>query len=917
MKGPILRHIQFSTEPRIDHIVDSLFNVRSEHHVYPKSAPQLLTNPQGFSKEFFPNEMVIWQPEGHPREEARIREKTSFPEIKNPDGSIARPAKARYFVELPKRGGDALLARTEELTRHRKYFNKQVLRSFLKNSVTHDHWSGAPWIVKEEIAKLHHIPTEVPANLRQEAVLEEKEKRKSARSADMDQFIQGLADKGKLPGVVSGTVLTPAQLAHFHSIYLEQQSKGDKHGKGAGRLLNGKTSVFQATLSKAAKQEPLKFPCDDLKIPNKKRNSATRPALKFLTSDYPVLTNVDLEEDPLSLTGDLLQIWHTMNVFAPLFVLDSFTFDDMVQALAVWSRHQPCELFSELHCSLLKVVVDGSGELQVRSLGDNAPRNSDSWESYLLPDFGSDDDAIEVEIENGNGHIKSGPLSVADKARIFKAFPSTEAWTSRAGERMFTNDTWQFVMIGLLAQIAAKSKEFRLTCEQLLVKLMPADEEVDLDESNARSSYSALDLASRVKILQLVILHVPDTSGVRNFMEDCDKEATETRKKKIAWQSRKKPLVREWQELDQQRKLLRPDTANAADEQGLVAVNEDDDTDAEADSDAEQEDEDTKNQDQKSSSEDEDTMLSTRSSGRANLMKRKREEDEARVEREKKVKVDFDDTTKYRKVLQDMSAKAEEIQACEEEIRQHDNALRENACHRARKLGTDRYLNHYYWYERNGMAFGGDEDSSTAEYGYANACIWVQGPDALQAQNVVHLDAAAAKAYAKETGIDLVERRNRDEGSTQLADANSWGYIDAPEDVDRLLAYLDERGRDEKNLRKELKTWRGEITKRMQLRAERLAQLNTAASQPGDDDDEPVIGVATRRKHEATRAEAMYPCLAWYNSMALGELGRIHSDGKRGKPGPKPKGTRQKAAAAAAAAAVINEKLTTRSGRRR
>ncbi|KAB8349448.1 hypothetical protein FH972_023475 [Carpinus fangiana] len=856
-----------------------------------------------FEHEFFPNEMVVWAPQGATKVDARIREKTSFPEIKNPDGSISRPATARYFVELLQ-GGDALLARTDELSRQRRHFNKTVIRQFVKNSVhPRESWTGAPWIVKEDIARNFHIPTDVPANLRHDAVLEEKKKSALAqRTAQHEDFIQELANEGKLPGISSGTVLNAEQLSHFYGMFIATQN--DKNGKGIGRMANGgKTSVFQASLPKAMKPEPLKFPCDDLEIPIKKRNAVSRPQLKFLTSDTPSLAYVRLDSDPQPLTGDLLQIWHTLNVFAPLFVLDSFTFDDLVQALAIWNWDQPCELFSEIHCAVLKVIVDRTGELQVKSLVEVPSRYSE-WETYLAPDAESSSET-EDTVQIGVAATNEGPLTTVDKARILKAFPAPEDWTRRVGECLFQNDTWQFLMIGLLAQIATKSHEFRSICEELLAKLMPTEEDLDLTETSTRDLYAALDLASRVKILQLAMLHVPDTKGVRSFMEDCDREATETRKKKISWQSKKKPLVKEWQELDQQRKLLRPDASNSLDDQPIPAAIENDDTDA--DSDAEQVD-DGKANDEDSESEEDITMLS-RSSGRASMLKRKREEEAAEKELQKKVKVDLDDNTKYEKVLEEMATKAEDIKECEEEIKLHDNALRENACHRARKLGTDRYLNHYYWYERNGMAFGGDEDSSTADHGYANGCIWIQGPDELQAQNVVYLNAEQSEKYAKRTGIDITERRKRDEGKTQLQDANHWGFIDNPDDLDKLIAYLDERGRDEKALRKELKNWRGEIAHRMVKRQERM-QRDEAIQ---DDDEEPVaVGVATRRKQEANRAEGRYSCLQWWNSMAANELGRLHSEGKRGKPGPKPKGSRQKQAAAA----VVKE-LTTRSGRRR
>ena len=75
-------------------------------------------------------------------------------------------------------------------------------------------------------------------------------------------------------------------------------------------------------------------------------------------------------------------------------------------------------------------------------------------------------------------------------------------------------------------------------------------------------------------------------------------------------------------------------------------------------------------------------------------------------------------------MLKDIRQKEDLVRKREEEIAVLDNDIREADCPRTRFLGKDRFWNRYYWFERNGMPYGGLPDSSTAHAEYANGCIW-------------------------------------------------------------------------------------------------------------------------------------------------------------------------------------------------
>jgi hypothetical protein len=269
--------------------------------------------------------------------------------------------------------------------------------------------------------------------------------------------------------------------------------------------------------------------------------------------------------------------------------------------------------------------------------------------------------------------------------------------------------------------------------------------------------------------------------------------------------------------------------------------------------------------------------------------KRKREEDAARRAKERKEKAAATkfskQETKLKKLTTQIDEKKEQIKECEEQILDLNNDLRETDCQRTKCLGRDRFCNRYYWFERNGMPFGGVPRTSTAHYGYANARLWVQGADADERAGFIDLPAAEQAEYLAHFGFTVLERQQREEGGTSLLDPSQWGYFDTEDEVDALIGWLDERGVRERVLRKELLAWRDVIVECMdKLRTHREGEEERAGG------DTPKTRVSTRTKMYVDMDATRWTCLAWRNSMAIEELGVRHGDGvkRRGRP-PKAK----------------------------
>lgn len=303
-----------------------------------------------------------------------------------------------------------------------------------------------------------------------------------------------------------------------------------------------------------------------------------------------------------------------------------------------------------------------------------------------------------------------------------------------------------------------------------------------------------------------------------------------------------------------------------------------------------------------------------RGTDRAMDRKRKRDEESARKEKERlerleASKVSTKQLKEYKKILKDMEDVKTMIRTQEDEIAECDRDLREANCQRTRVLGRDRYWNRYYWFERNGMPFGGLPDSSTAHYGYANGRIWVQGPDQLERLGFIDLVKEESDMYKAVHQLTVPERKALEEGATHLDNARQWGYYDDPDSIDALLGWLDERGRREKEFRKELSLWREDITAQMEKLKEHLESEKSKEEHA----DEPVARVSTRHKTYVDRDASGQRCLKWRNTTAMEANNHIHSDPPRAKD-KKSKGAREAKGVAIKVMPAKSNKPTTRNG---
>ncbi|KAI1844102.1 hypothetical protein JX265_009635 [Neoarthrinium moseri] len=907
LKGPVLRRVQFQTISRIDNLVDMIYDE--------------------FKADYYPGEAVSIHLSTGERMTGVVRDKARLGSKVLPDGTMTPPY-SRYFTSIDGRPDDEAVVDEDHIYRDRKVFTKSVLRSFIKKTVTREAWNGAPWLVKHDVAAQYHIDTRVPPHLRYDNKLLERKQHQAQRKA------LGVQEPNLSNGSFHNTFgptrlpeLKPAPKAHkmakhqhghpHHEPPLKGR-QGVHVGPDPGYMPGNNPFQFPVSFRNNMAPPPAptvfsapeppppppppKYPIEDLQL--EPRDDYVRPPLKFLCSDPPQgVVDTDARNDKILMKsiGPLLETWDTLNVYCEIFKLDSFTFDDFIQAMEVTTADLPCEMFTEIHCAVLKQLVSSEadgGKLQVRM-----PELEEDDEDE------DDDDEDESTAATPEPEPQPKPATRATRSSLAKAeaerlqaeaaaaaeeeaaeppvkHRATEVladydWIEHLKKRDFKEGGWELIMVGLLHQLSKNPKKTEV-CEELLAHLVPADEEEPTQET-VRQCYGNLDLNLRIQALQIICMLTAETKAVRAYMEDCAETMTGYRKEKIEWQRNRKQAVEELKALNDQRKLLLPEnmpqspkSEEASKTNGDVKM-----TDAE-ESQAEEPHEETAESD-----EDVHARRTTRRGGdRAAERQRKREEEEQRRKEAEEAKAaakadakQSKQTKQFQKLLKDIEKKEAYIKQCEDEVGVIENDLREADCGRTRVLGKDRFWNRYYWFERNGMPYGGLPTSSTAEAGYANGCIWVQGPDDLEREGYIDLAPEYQAEYKQKFKITVPQRKKMEEGRTSVFNAYQWGYYSDPADVDSLLNWLDPRGFNELKLRKELINFKDKIINGMESRSK---YLNAAEEDDGEDKKEEAKEpkrMSTRKTNQPSpEPQPSYRCLNWSNTMAVEDLGHLHSE---------------------------------------
>lgn len=528
----MLRKVQFQTKSRLDNLVDELF--------------------EEFKDDYYPKEEVIVSTKATERAPGLVRDKTAFGPRRLSDGTMAVPGK-RYSVIL-KDSEEEVDVTDDQISRDRGIFTKAILRSFLKRTIQRDAWNGAPWLVKPEYAEQYHIDSRIPPHLRYDTKLQERKMLQLQKKAQS----QGRDSPHDPNGPMRLPELKPAPKSH-------KAKNGLLNGTGAHSYEHREPSL-------PPPPPPPKYPIEDLLLKPQHTHQGTpktRPFVKAMCRESSrQCENPEMPKERYidqinkNAVGPLLETWDTLNVYCEIFKLDSFTFDDFVEAMVVTSTDTPVQLIDEIHCSVLKILVDGSSEGgRVRITLPELTEEEESEEEDEEEDEKAEN--AQEESEGASAEPEDRPPARATRSSLakmeaqklkadlaeeairaeFESKPRAEEllqdfdWIEQLRRREFADGGWQTIMVGLFHQLSKSERQSAL-CEKLLFQLVPP--EIEPTPQTVQDAYASLDVNSRAQALQTLCMLTMETKAVRAYMEECSDTMTRYRKDKIDWQRKKK-----------------------------------------------------------------------------------------------------------------------------------------------------------------------------------------------------------------------------------------------------------------------------------------------------------------------------------------------------------------------------------------
>lgn len=534
-----------------------------------------------------------------------------------------------YHITLDDSGEQLTKYKASELQRDRRVYSKLVLKQFLRSAVWREPWNGAPWMVKDHLAKRYGINTKVPEAKTRDAVMAAKKAANAANAAQstypphMQNGAQPLAQSingvgltdGRLPLLAHGQTTFvnfaangphpphPDQAQHmmhpFHgpprpphtfknmpppmmsgpppfSSMMHPPQPPLPHGlpphlahlaqhmppPGSGLPISlpfqnnfmqyqtlVPTNLPQQQVPSLAKSfEPIKYPIEDLKI-RQPRVSVERPSLKFFSDDAPEGAGPPEQKTGILMKsmGPLLCVWETLNVHDTIYSLDSFTLDDFVDAMRFSSDEVECELLVEVHCAVLKQIVDESGKPQAPLPQIEESDESDNDESSKStspepePEPPVRTTRSSLRRSGANAIVKQRTPTPEPPKQMHKAaeFLSDFDWMEQCKIRNFREGGWQAILVGLLHTLSF-SPVNKETCDEILAELVPGDEEPSVE--SIASHYVDLDVNLRIAALEIALRQTIATEIFRDQLNAAAAEMTRLRKEKIEYQKKRKEL---------------------------------------------------------------------------------------------------------------------------------------------------------------------------------------------------------------------------------------------------------------------------------------------------------------------------------------------------------------------------------------
>ncbi|KAI8366381.1 ATP-utilizing chromatin assembly and remodelling N-terminal-domain-containing protein [Choanephora cucurbitarum] len=792
----VLMHLQFQTS-RLDAVVDNVY--------------------QQFVNRFVKGEPVncVWD-DNHTYN-ARILEENVQPEK---DGKEDTADIEYYKVQLIDENSEGIdqddcikIVSADKIKRDRFAFSKNFLKKFIKEYTTKDTYIGAPWIIREDMAEKFNIDTTLPDDLqvaRDKVYMKSRKKRNEANASLAAEANRNATEDQVLPSIDTKKV-----------------------------------------------EGILKYPMEDLNVPVYRRDPS---GLGKITDMTPGTPNANAEAQnptggmplypspktqsvvPDDCFGSFLMVWSFLNVFSQPLKLSPFSLDDFENALSYPGNSS---IMTESNVALLNAIIKQRDRLKKESLGHGSTAMAAALSLY-----GSGYQASRSNLPSSGHPYSSEPSSQynsedEDDQHVWKARPAIQRresivergcgsaeveavgsnWDNGTVDTAEERIGWEDILIGFVNQLAPM--ELLDDLDRILSTLVPSSSST-LEERE--EAYATLSIRDKIKLFELLLSVANESFVIKNYLDECQEQMTELRKQKIDISREKKRIHAERRELDEKQN---DENNHLLENQGLDSSSSD-------------------SEDNLDASDDEDSDLRraqrqaehlSRHESRQAAMKRHQAEREQREA--KRMKLHHLQREEARARNQEIKIRNEARKRLDEDERavlrkdeQVERDLRKYNTHRIKPLGRDKFYNRYYYL---------DDIGGTLLHGSGK--LFVQCPSdtdiyILQERDFEEsIDKTIPLPCGRGGGIKFVKQLMEAQGFGSEAKflleriealktgdtikAKEWWHCYAePEDIQKLLEWLNPKGVREFRLKREIEKQLSNIMNGMKKRAADQASLN-------------------------------------------------------------------------------------------
>ncbi|KAI7906927.1 uncharacterized protein BX663DRAFT_494236 [Cokeromyces recurvatus] len=682
-----------------------------------------------------------------------------------------------------------------KLRRERYAFSKNLLKKFIKEYTEKDTYIGAPWVVRGDIAKKFSIDTKLPKDLQAAkdlAYSKSRKKRSEAAAAVAAAVAEAAAD------------------------------------------VNSNEEPKQIMLDARRIESTLKYPMEDLNVPVYRRDpdgsgqivdmtpgtKGANTEAENPTGGMPLRPQPNYQHTiPNDSFGTFLMVWSFLSVFSQPLKLSPFSLNDFESAL---HHHASSTIMTESNVALLNAIIKQRERLKKESLGHGSTAMAAAISLYgsgyqasrtiaplpqqLLQQESRSQYSSDNENEDDEHIWKVRPPVQRRELVVERGCGSAEVeaighnWDNGTVDTEEERIGWEDILIGFINQLAPL--ELLPDIDRILSHLVPSATSTLQEREQA---YISLSLRDKLIVFELLLNVANESYVIKNYMDECQDQLTELRKQKIDLSRERRRIHAERRELENKQ--------NEENNQ-LPEIHETEESESDDDT--------SDNEDNELLKAQRKAEQLSRHELRLEALKRRQQE---REEREaKRLKLHHLQREEARIRNQELKIRNATRKRLDEEERvmhkkeeQIERDMRKYNNHRIKPLGRDKFYNRYYYL---------DDIGGTLLHGSGR--LFVQSPSdtdlmVLQERDSIEsIDLDVSLPCGRGGGVKFVSQLMKEQGLikeveffekriealTKKDDSYTseewWQSYDEPEDIQRLLDWLNPKGVREFRLKREL-----------------------------------------------------------------------------------------------------------------